>query len=209
VKNVNAKRGDLCAVRARTTVTLASMKRVERATWELGVVTSVTRDGWVKAYRVASGAERRSTGDHYVDLYVFTAAKMAVPGAELLAKLARLLGEVELRADPGVGLSELKALLAPWRVEGELEAWPNGVGWDVDHHHVIREVDGTFTAALIGLPDGVGAHVVRRRPWLPCSGESPPAEFLRGLVREAFDEPEVEATESPRTSEILKAAAAR
>jgi len=208
VKNVNAKRGDLCAVRARTSVTLANLRTVERATWELGVVTSVTRSGWVKAYRAASGAQRRSTGDHYVDLYVFRSEDMAISGADILAKVSRLLGEVELRAEPGAGLSELKALFGPWRREGEVVAWPNGIGWDVDRHHVIREVDGTFTAALIGLPDGVGAHVVRRRPW---SGgvDSPSVEFLRGLVREAFDESEGEAPESPRTSEILKAASAR
>src|SRR5690606_13555279 len=155
-------RGDLVAVAVyHTSCSLAGYERAHWTTYLLGVVESVTRAGWVKALRDARGTLHRATGDYYPIAtlipagnpaflaILIPAGKLAFPAADVLGRIDALLRGSEVRT-----LDELRALVAPWVIEGHVTPWPDGLGWDVDRHHVVR-VGRSLRVALCGLPDGV------------------------------------------------------
>lgn len=178
-----AKRGDLVAVTVEHSATYTTGRGTQRWTsYLLGVVESVTRAGWVKALRDARGTLHRATGDYYLNATRIPADTLAFPALEVLGRVEALLGGAEVRT-----LDELRALVAPWAVEGRVTPWGNGIGWDVDRHHVTRIGQGELAAlrvALCGLPDGVESPVRD----VPAPSAEPSLEFLRDLVRSQFPE---------------------
>lgn len=176
-----ARRGDLVAIAVQHSATYTTGRGAQRWTsYLLGVVESVTRTGWVKALSDARGTVHRAAGDYYPNATRIPAAKLAFPAADVLGRVEALLGGAEVRT-----LDELRALMAPWRVEGRVTPWPNGLGWDVDCHHVVRVDElAALRVALCGLPDGVESPA---RDVLAPSAEPSP-EFLRDLVRSQFPE---------------------
>jgi len=192
-KNLDAKVGDFCAVRTVKSHTTAALENVERWVWDFGIVTGVTRDGWVKAFKRADDRVVTAPGPNFKDLMVLPAARLSHPVADVVDHVADLLDGVELEAAPGDrgALERFRGLLAPWRSDTESEAdckrWPNSLGWDVDRHSVVRQVDGSFRAVLLNLPEGVAAREAVSAVYE--EGFVVDLEFLRGLIREAYCTP--------------------
>jgi len=191
-----AKLGDLVIAKVTSSAVFLRGGRRERVSYVLGIVTSVTRDGWVKAYRTASGDVRKAAGGaHFVDTMIGRAADLSIPPTEALEKAVALLGDADLET-----LEEVRAVVFPWAREGKVRPWPNGIGWDVDGHHVVVEPDGTLVAALVGLPEGAKGResAIARRP--AVEGDPTP-EVLRALVRAAYEAGSAGAQVLPRTAE--------
>jgi len=192
-KNLDAAVGDFCAVRTLKSHTLESYETVERKIWDLGVVTWVTADGWVKAFKRADDRVVMAPGRCFTDLLVLPAGKLSHPVPEILEHVDAILDGIVLDATPGNvdRLNEFRRLLAPWRSDAESEAdarrWPNGQGWDVDRHVVVRNSDGSLTARLQDLPAGVGERLATSDP-IP-DGYVIDLHFLRALIREAYCAP--------------------
>jgi hypothetical protein len=180
------RRGDLVALRTeRSHVGVRPGDSCRRVVYLLGEVTSVSRGGQIRALRDLDGAEERARGGAFSAYYNVAADDLCAPIAEVLAAIRGLLG-ADRYARPDVSdEDQLRALLRPFlRGAGLIARWPNGLGWDVDGHHVVRQPDGSLTVALVGLPDGVDAPVSRVAP------EGVPAEptipQLRALVRQNY-----------------------
>ena len=176
-----ARRGDLAALRVEFSVTPLRGKTVRRASYLLGEVTSVSCDGRVKAIRDLHGVEAKAVG-HFADLVILPAGKLDGSVRQFLDHAAALLGDryggAEIRDQ-----DELRAIARPFLKVGKVVRWPNGLGWDVDGHEVVRAPDGRLAARFIDLPEGVeppSGWV----DWLgPGRTEVPTDPALRAFVR--------------------------
>lgn len=168
----------------------------ESEEWVLGRVLSATRDGRVKAILDARGVKRLATRAHgWIRTLVVKAEKVAPDRSPtivdcVVAAVAEALGDEPIKT-----AAELRELINPWLENAGacVEPWPNGLGWSLGGHNVVREPDGATVTVALDLPGE------RTRLMGANLEDDPPAEAIRDLVRVCFTQgvsPKAESTAS-------------
>ncbi len=176
--------GDLAALKVEHSATYADGRGTKTQEEILpGLVTSVTRDGMVKAIQDGRGQEHRSQGAFFIGTVVLAADKLAEDVGIILGIL-----ESVLDGEPIRDLEELRTLVAPFLRDVSVERWPNQLGWSVAGSNVVENLDDSHTAA-VSLP-GDRSAVLRFEKgeaptWTPPGG-APPVLNLRKMVRLAL-----------------------
>lgn len=87
----------------------------ERTTYELGTVTSVTRDGYVKSWRLSWSESSRPIPDRRAGLWLMPAADFDVAGCVAAANANKYPGHPDGLPKPFDSLDDVRAAMAPHR----------------------------------------------------------------------------------------------
>lgn len=185
-----ARKGDLAALAFRRGATyLQKAPGCNRGgiheweEWVLGRVVNATCDGRVKTILDARGVKYHTkTADGWTRSLMVKAEKLAPDRSPaivdcVLAAVAEALGDEPIKT-----AAHIWQLIRPWCDDAGacVETWPNGLGWSLGGHNVVRESDGTATVAL-DLP-GERTRVTEKMELK----DDPSVEAIRDLVRVCF-----------------------